>query len=123
MADGELVLQKLDSGSFSIIATYDLGDATDLEVDERHYWAVPSSVLTISDAIIVAGRMRDVAGNGFAHIAESDDQGTPASWTIVEDTWGTDIALAVKTKQETGGSGIDYLAVRGARNAWRPPDD
>ena len=123
MADGNLILQKLDSGSLSEIAAYNLGDTTDLEVDERHYWAVPSTVLTISDAVIVAGRIKDVAGNGFAHIAESDDQGTPASWTIIEDTWGTDIALAIKTVQESGGTGIDYIVVRGSRNAWRPPDE
>ena len=123
MADGNIVLQKLDSGTFSEIAAYNLGDTTDLELEARIYWAIPSTVLTISDAVIVAGRMEDVAGNGFAHIAESDDQGTPASWTIVEDTWGTDIALAIRTKQESGGTGIDYLVVRGSRNAWRTPDE
>jgi len=105
---GTIWLNNLSPTDASTAARYELGITRAFEIDTYQYFATPFNRVGQAGEVFVYGRMKNPQGLGDpVHVIYNNNSGATGSYTVVENTWGDNIA--VFHADENG----NYYGVRG----------
>lgn len=107
---GTIYLRAYNVPAMTLAGRYDLGVATAAEIDAYDYYATPFNRRGGIGEVFAYGRLNNPQGfgSGTVHIFRNTNYGATGSWSIIENTWGTDLCTSF-------GADVDnyYYAVRG----------
>lgn len=105
---GTLYLNRFNISDMSLADKISLGEVSASDMDAQSFFAHPFNRNNQANEIYIFGRMNAPQGfTGTVHILKSISGGATGSWSVIENTWGTD-------KCGSFGADIDenYYAVR-----------
>lgn len=90
-----LYLRVYDTDDMSLLRRVSLGAASSADVDAQMYYANPFNRLGAADEVYLFGRMNQPQGfTGTVHVLSNDGAGATGSYSVVENTWSTDLCAA-----------------------------